>query len=97
LNSALDKEKKEVTLWQPIEDDRILIKRTLPDGLEYELFLEGAKVPFAASKLKEITPHVFILSDGSVSPFEINITDKIDHTLGMKFAENGEYEFAVVN
>lgn len=97
LNTALDKEKKEVTVWQPIDDDRILIKRTLPDGLEYELFLEGTKVTFAASKLKEITPHVFILSDGSVSPFEINITDKIDHKLGMKFAENGEYEFAAVN
>ena len=70
----------------------MLNKRTLPDGLEYELFLEGVKVNFTASKLDNVTPHIFILSDGTVSPFELKLTDRIDHSFTMKFAENGEYE-----
>lgn len=97
MGSAVNKKKEEVTIWQPIEDDRILTKRTLPDGLEYELFLEGVQVTFAASKLKEITPHVFILSDGSISPFELKLTDKADHTFKMIMAENGKYEIDAIN
>ena len=97
LESVLDKDKKEKSVWKIIEGDRILSKRSLPDGLEYELFLEGIKVTFSASKLKEVTPHVFILSDGSISPFELNLTDKIDHSYKMKMAVNGKYEIEAVN
>ena len=97
MESAVGKDKKEVTVWRAIENDRILTKRTLPDGLEYELLLEGVQVAFAASKLKEITPHVFILSDGSISPFELKLTDKSDHTFTMVMAENGKYEIDAVN
>ncbi|QMU60762.1 MAG: type II secretion system protein GspH [Gammaproteobacteria bacterium] len=97
LVTVFDKDNKEKSAWQAIEGDRILTKRSLPDGLEYELYLEGIKVTFAAAKLKEITPHVFILSDGSISPFELNLTDKIDHSYKMKMAENGKYEIEAVN
>ncbi len=97
LTTVVEKGKKEKTVWQELQGDRILSKRTLPDGLEYELYLEGTKVSFAASKLKEITPHVFILSDGSVSPFELRLTDRIDHTLKMTMAENGEHEIEAIN
>ncbi len=93
LSSIKDKDKKEKTVWVPLEQDRLLNKRILPDGLEYELFLEGVEVNFSASKLKNITPHVFVLSDGTISPFKLNLTDQIDHSLAMTFAENGEYEF----
>ncbi len=93
LTTVKDKNKKDKNVWVPIDQDRLLNKRILPDGLEYELFLEGVEVNFSASKLKDITPHVFILSDGTVSPFKLNLTDRIDHTLAMTFAENGEYEF----
>ena len=93
MDIATNKNKEEKTIWLPIEDDRILSKRTLPDGLKYELFLEGVQVTFAASKLKEVTPHVFILSDGSLSPFELNLTDgSSDYNYRMKMAENGKYE-----
>jgi general secretion pathway protein H len=92
MDISTNKNNEEKTFWLPIEDDRILSKRTLPDGLEYELYLEGVQVAFTASKLKEITPHVFILSDGSLSPFELNLTDKSDHNFMMKMAENGKYE-----
>ena len=97
LGTVIDKDKKEKSVWQPIAGDRILTERTLPDGLEYELYLEGTKVTFAASKLKEVTPHVFILSDGSVSPFELIITDKIDHKFKMTMTENGKNEIEAVN
>jgi general secretion pathway protein H len=92
MDISTNKNNEEKIFWLPIEDDRILSKRTLPDGLEYELYLEGVQVAFTASKLKEITPHVFILSDGSLSPFELNLTDKSDHNFMMKMAENGKYE-----
>lgn len=92
MDTVQDKNKKEKNVWLAIEGDKFLDKRTLPDGLQYELYLEGTEVAFAASKLKEITPHIFILSDGSISPFELNLTDKIDHSYKMTMAENGEYE-----
>jgi len=98
LSTGRDRDNKNVSVWSPLEQDRILNKRTLPDGLEYELSLEGVKVNFSASNLKDITPHVFILSDGTVSPFEINITTgNSDHTLAMTFAENGDYELVETN
>ena len=92
MDTESNQGEEDKTVWLPIEGDRILSKRTLPDGLEYELYLEGVQVAFAASKLKEITPHVFILSDGSLSPFELNLTDGSDHNFIMKMAENGNYE-----
>lgn len=95
MGTVTNKEKEEKTVWLAIEGDRFLDKRTLPDGLEYQLYLEGTEVSFAASKLKDVTPHVFILSDGSVSPFELNLTDKIDHSYKMIMAENGEYVIEV--
>ena len=63
----------------------------------YELFLEGVKVNFTASKLEDITPHIFILSDGTVSPFELTLTDRINHTFNLKFSENGEHEITELN
>lgn len=97
LGSIVNKKKEEITVWLPIEDDSILTKRILPDGLVYELYLEGTQVSFAASKLKDVTPHVFILSDGTVSPFELKLTDNTDHTYKMVMAENGKYEIDAVN
>ena len=94
LVTSVNKEQEEKISWIPLEDSKLLSMRTLPDGLDYELFLEGVKVNFTASKLEDVTPHVFILSDGTVSPFELNLTDRIDHSFSMKFAENGEYEIA---
>ncbi len=97
LTSVVDKDRKEKSVWKPIEGDRILSKRTLPDGLQYELFLEGVQVNFSAANLKEITPHVFVLSDGSISPFELQLTDDIDHVFKMTMAGNGKYEINAVN
>ncbi len=97
LTSVLDRDKKERSVWTPIEGDRILSKRTLPDSLSYELFLEGIQVNFSAANLKEITPHVFVLSDGSISPFELKLTSNTDHEFKMVMAENGKYEIDAIN
>jgi general secretion pathway protein H len=97
LTSQIDKNRNEKSVWLPVEGDRILSKRTLPDGLAYELLLEGVQVNFSAKNLKEITPHVFMLSDGSISPFELKLTDNSDHVFQMIMAENGKYEIEAVN
>ena len=81
--------------WQQIKDDQLLSIRTLPDELEYELFLEGIKVTYSSKE--KVIPQVYILSDGAITPFRINITDKINHNHSLKVAENGEFEFAVSN
>ncbi len=91
----LDYENVDETSWLPIQGDAILKQRELPDGLEFELYLEGIKVLF--KKEEEITPQVFILSDGSVSPFQVNITDNINHAHHIKVMQNGEYELLAVN
>ena len=89
------KDGKEISVWTQIQGDKLLDTRTLPDGLEYELFLDGIKV--SPSKKKKITPQVYILSDGSITPFHIKITDNIDHSHTLKVAENGEFEFNAIN
>ena len=94
LTTQQQKDGKEITVWQSIENDKLLSKRTLPDGLEFELFLEGIKVNY--SKKEKIKPQVFILSDGSITPFHARITDNIDHSHTLKVAENGEFEFNAV-
>lgn len=91
----LDTDNQEEESWTQITKDRILNERTLPEGLEFELFLEGIKVSY--SQKEKINPQVYILSDGSITPFHVNITDKIDHSHRLKVAENGVFEFTAVN
>ncbi len=95
LTTQQNKDGKEVSTWVPIQDNKLLNKRSLPEGLEYELFLEGIKVAY--TKKEKVSPQVFILSDGSITPFQIKITDKIDHSHTLKVAENGEFEFYAIN
>ncbi len=91
----LNTEAQQESSWEPIANDELLNERSLPDGLEFILFLEGIKVAY--TQKEKVTPQVYILSDGSVTPFQVNITDKIDHSHSIKVAENGEYELAAVN
>lgn len=92
----LDSEnQKEEDSWVLVTDDNLLRKYTLPHGLEFELYLEGIRVAYKQDK--KVKPQVYILSDGAITPFHVNITDKIDHTYRLKIAENGTTEFAAVN
>jgi len=91
----LNTENQDENIWEQIQDDKLLSDRALPDGLEFDLFLEGVKVTY--SKKEIVTPQVYILSDGSVTSFRVEITDRIDHAYSLKVAENGTFEFNAVN
>ena len=92
----LDSEnQEEKDSWVLVTNDSLLREYTLPDGLVFELYLEGIRVTYKQDK--DIKPQVYILSDGSITPFHVNITDKVDHTYRLKIAENGALEFIAVN
>ena len=92
LDTAPQEDEKSV--WTAITDDNLLREYTLPNGLEFELFLEGIRVAYKQDDKPK--PQVYILSDGSITPFQINITDKIDHTYSLKIAETGAPELAAL-
>ncbi len=83
-------------VWEVVQGDKLLEQYTLPDGLQYELFFEGIKVKYTNNE-KKIIPQVYILSDGSVTPFQVKITDKIDHANMLTVAENGEFKYEAIN
>jgi len=82
--------------WFEVIGDEYLQKRDLPEGVEFELYLEDKKVLLReeASKIKEdddekaprrdltddYVPHVLIMSSGDVTPFELRIERFADHS-----------------
>ena len=91
----LNFDNQEKSVWEPVVNDSLLNKRVLPDGLEFKLKLEGIEVSFR--QVEKITPQVFILSDGSVTPFEIRIMDETNRSHSLNVTENGEYDLAALN
>ena len=91
----LNFDNQEKSVWEPVVNDSLLNKRVLPDGLEFKLKLEGIEVSFRQEE--KITPQVFILSDGSVTPFEIRIMDETNRSHSLNVTENGEYDLAALN
>jgi len=61
--------------WNELAGDEILRPRTLPQGLEYRLFLEGLPVVLEQELGEKTEPHVFLLSSGESSPFELDIIE----------------------
>lgn len=73
--------------WAELYGDDILRQRQLPEGAEFDLFIEGQRVllepdpagleesdKMADSALVEtFEPHIFLFSSGDVSPFELHI------------------------
>jgi len=59
--------------WQIPQNDRLLHAYTLPDVLALRLQLEGDAPVFPGQPTDDdaITPHVFILSSGEVTPFTV--------------------------
>tara|TARA_R110002096_G_scaffold394198_1_gene589467 strand:- start:1860 stop:2360 length:501 start_codon:yes stop_codon:yes gene_type:complete len=76
--------------WELLTDDKIFRTRSLPDGIEHELYLDGVKVNLASEDKKK--PQIFITSDGEVSPFRLDITDFNEWTYQISFDELGEFE-----
>ena len=75
--------------WVELLDDELLRLRRLPEGVEFDLYLEGKRVslnfepadiedPDEDSMLSRTTdnyaPHVLIYSSGDVTPFELAVT-----------------------
>ena len=70
--------------WQPIETDKMLRARELPETIELELQLEGVEVSFED---KKNLPRIFILSSGELTPF--NLTLNIDE--GEEYSLEGQF------
>ena len=79
--------------WVPVENDRIFRSRSLPDGIEFNLYLEGIKVNLKNEDPD--SPQVFITSDGEISPFKIEITDRYDLLYEITFNETGSFEISL--
>ncbi|MDX1499798.1 MAG: type II secretion system minor pseudopilin GspH [Woeseiaceae bacterium] len=76
-----------VSQWAELFGDDIFRQRSLPDGTEFELFLEGQRIALepepaefddpdaepAAGPVASYEPHVFVFSSGETSPFELRI------------------------
>lgn len=79
--------------WVPVENDRIFRSRSLPDGIEFNLYLEGIKVNLKNEDPDK--PQVFITSDGEISPFKLEITDRYDLLYEITFNETGSFEISL--
>ena len=81
--------------WSLVSNDRIFRERTLPSGIEHELYLDGIKV--VLSNEDKNKPQIFITSDGEVSPFQLNITDLVEWTYQINIDELGEFEIELAD
>lgn len=78
--------------WSDVLGDDTLRLRTLPENLEFELFLEDRKILLendpasfedpnetkTSSTLKTYAPHLMIFSSGDATPFELQLWRTID-------------------
>ncbi len=78
--------------WAEVFGDELLRPRQLPEGVEFDLFLEERRVDLDldASKLEteeddgpadsidNYTPHLLIFSSGDVTPFELHLYREYD-------------------
>ncbi len=81
--------------WVPVTGDRIFRSRELPTGLEFNLYLDDLKVILTQTDKEK--PQVFITSDGEISPFRLEITDRRDWVYQIEFDEIGDFIIDVVN
>lgn len=94
--------------WTELFDDDVLRLRQLPEGLEFELFLDGQRVVLGTDPAtiedpddkaqRDLTenyaPHVLIYSSGDMTPFEIHMTrPQLQQVIAMRANLLGEIEF----
>jgi general secretion pathway protein H len=75
--------------WNELLGDEVLRLRRLPEGVEFDLYLEGQRVALAYEPAdieepdedsmvrkvgEDYAPHVLIYSSGDVTPFELAVT-----------------------
>lgn len=79
--------------WAELFGDDIFRQRQLPEGAEFELFLEGQRITLEpeaaefddpddedgpASRIETYAPHVFVFSSGDVTPFELRLMRPVE-------------------
>ena len=75
--------------WQPIEEDKMLRERPLPEAVRVKLMLEGVEASFEDKKK---LPRIFILSSGELTPFDLTLsTDD-----GEEYVLQGEFNGKLV-
>lgn len=57
--------------WMPLETDRLLRARSLPEYLTLELTIEGQAIPLERKAAEK--PQLFLLASGEYSPFSLSI------------------------
>ena len=57
--------------WVPIEEDKMLRERPLPEAVMVKLMLEGVEASFEDKKK---LPRIFILSSGELTPFDLTLS-----------------------
>ena len=58
--------------WEPIKQDDVLGPRSLPEGMELTLELDGEPATLG-DKNKETTSRIYILSSGELTPFRVDL------------------------
>ena len=81
--------------WEIVKDDRIFRSRALPEGLLFNLYLEGIRVNLKNEDPDK--PQVFITSDGEISPFKLELTDRYDLRYEITFKETGKFEITLAD
>lgn len=66
--------------------DKQLRPRVLPEGLSLTLDVQGQMVSFESAESEErLVPHVFVLSTGEITPFNVIFSDVTLHEVQMRF------------
>ncbi len=80
-------------------DDREFRERTLPDGLEFDLILEGRKVVLSPPLgLERPLPQILLYAAGDINSFDITMRRTgTDHRAELKVTPNGAVEFTDVD
>jgi len=89
--------------WQPVEDDDLFRRRSLPDGVRPRLYVEAREVSLRPPTDKKLgwPPQVMVLSSGDLTSFELRLlreeTDreatligKVDGTIEVKGVPGGQ-------
>ena len=78
--------------WADVPLDEMLVMRQLPEGMEFELFVDGqdVKLDYDPARfvedddeglsfgIEQYSPHVYVYSSGDVTPFEAHIRRPAD-------------------
>lgn len=94
--------------WNEIVGDDLFRPRQLPEGMEFELFLEDKRIvlendpqefgdpdkPDMSLTANNYIPHIFVFSSGESTPYEIHLRRPLnDQQLSMRGNLLGEVEF----